>query len=79
VVAHSPGIEELVSDGETGYILAPGDIKGAAGCVVELLTRADRREDFGRRAYRRVAQAFDIAETTNQRLEFWRLRAVDDA
>ena len=71
VLARSPGIDELVLDQQTGYIVAPGDVEGAAQRVVELLCNPERRKAFGDRGRRHIENQFDIAETTRQRLAFW--------
>lgn len=71
VVARSQGIEEIVSDGETGYIVSPGGVHEAACRVVEILENAAVREAIGDRARRRVADMFDIRGTTHRRLDVW--------
>lgn len=71
VVARSPGIDELVSDGETGYIVAPGETQEAARKVAELLGNTALREAIGVQARRRVAEMFDIRITTGRRLAVW--------
>lgn len=71
VVTHSPGIDELVEHGESGYIVEPGAIDQAAERLIELLEDTGRAATFGRRGRRRILERFDIAATTRQRLACW--------
>ncbi len=73
VLARSPGIDELVASGQTGYIVAPGDVEDAARRVTGLLRDSRRREDFADRARRHIEAEFDIEDATRRRLAFWGL------
>lgn len=53
------GVEDIIVDGETGYLHAPGDLAGLAGSVVELLGDPGRRAAMGAAAARRVRAVFD--------------------
>jgi glycosyltransferase involved in cell wall biosynthesis len=48
------GIPELVEDGRTGKIVEPGNIKGLADALTDLLKNEKRRHEMGLRARKRV-------------------------
>ncbi|MGI8684201.1 MAG: glycosyltransferase [Acidimicrobiales bacterium] len=54
------GVAEVVVDGETGILVAPGDDRAAAEAVAALLDDDDRRRAFGAAAARRCAERFAI-------------------
>lgn len=55
------GLTETVVDGETGYLVAPGDIDGFVGRVRELHAAPLRRETMGRKARERVTERYSRA------------------
>jgi N-acetyl-alpha-D-glucosaminyl L-malate synthase BshA len=44
------GVPEVVEHGADGYLVEPGDVAGAAKHAIEILSRADRGREMGRRA-----------------------------
>ncbi|NJP06007.1 MAG: glycosyltransferase family 4 protein [Chloroflexaceae bacterium] len=42
------GIPEIVDDGQTGYLVAPGDAQALADAILRLLTNPERCREFGR-------------------------------
>lgn len=52
------GIPELITSGQEGYLLAPGDVQAFAEQIVRLATDAELRTQMGQRA-RDKAQLFD--------------------
>jgi glycosyltransferase involved in cell wall biosynthesis len=59
VVAYDDGaVGEIVVQGQTGMLAAPGDVKGLADALVRLCKDAGMREAMGRAALRRAATAF---------------------
>src|SRR5262249_8861163 len=65
LAANSRRLAELVRDGETGYLVAPGDKAAVARQTQRLLTDADLRRAMGEAARRRAAEQFraeDLAE-----------------
>jgi glycosyltransferase involved in cell wall biosynthesis len=44
------GIPEVIEDGVDGYLVAPRDVEAAARHALEILSRADRGREMGRRA-----------------------------
>lgn len=68
VVFPSGGSAEGVREGETGYVLPPGDEAGLADRIVALLTDPERRERFSRAARDWALREFDL-RTQTRRLE----------
>ncbi len=55
------GAREAVADGETGYIVAPGDDAAMAAHIIAFLQDPDRARAMGRRGHERVQQMFSCA------------------
>jgi glycosyltransferase involved in cell wall biosynthesis len=66
VVSHIPGVEELVEDGVTGYLVPPNRPEGFALAIKKLADSRDDRVRFGKAARRRVLR--DLDGTKNVRL-----------
>jgi glycosyltransferase involved in cell wall biosynthesis len=60
------GAEEVIRDGENGYLLDPGDVVGIANHVMMLLGDRDLRAVMGRRATAGLSEEFDIYEMVRQ-------------
>jgi len=58
VATHVAGIPELVNDGETGYLVAPGDLDALADRIVRLLADPDLRLRLGQRGRQHVMEHF---------------------
>lgn len=54
------GVPELVVDGETGLLVAPGDVDGLAHALERLLGDAETRRAFGEAGRRRAEERFDV-------------------
>lgn len=54
------GVPEVVSDGETGILVEPGDSGALARGIEELLASPERARDLGERGRRRAAAHFDV-------------------
>ena len=67
----SPGIEELIRDGETGLLVEAGDPVAAARRLVTLLADRQAVERIGRQAQARVMADFDVDRLMAERLERW--------
>lgn len=61
-----PGVEEAVADGESGLLVARGDVEAAAAAVDRLLGDADERRAFELRARRRVEENFERTRVWDQ-------------
>jgi glycosyltransferase involved in cell wall biosynthesis len=63
------GAREAIVEGETGYVVAPGDDEMMAARIISLLTDADRAREMGRRGRAVVEEKFSCAaqlESTEQ-------------
>ena len=56
-------VPEFCDDGVTGFLIAPGDVDGMAGAVLELLRNAERRAHMGEAGQAR-ARDFDLGVAT---------------
>ena len=54
------GIPEIVVDGETGYLVEPGDAVALAGAMEKLLREPDTSARLGRAGRRRAEELFDL-------------------
>jgi glycosyltransferase involved in cell wall biosynthesis len=66
VVSHIPGVEELVEDGVSGYLVPPNCPEGFALAMKKLAASRDDRVRFGKAARLRVLR--DLDGTKNVRL-----------
>ncbi|WP_231373763.1 glycosyltransferase family 4 protein [Thioalkalivibrio sp. ALE30] len=71
VVSRTPGIDELVHPGYTGYIVEPGDVDAAADRLREILGDEAVMARLGEHGRRHVEEWFDLEKTTKQRIEIW--------
>ncbi|HHX40642.1 MAG TPA: glycosyltransferase family 4 protein [Armatimonadetes bacterium] len=79
VVASRVGaIPELVVDGETGFLVPPGDADALAQAVNTLLEESRLRERMGRAGWQRAREEFDIARNGRRLVEL-ALRAREEA
>lgn len=60
VATRAGGIPEVVTDGETGLLVAPRDARALADAILALLRDADRRSRLARAGHRRVAERFSV-------------------
>lgn len=67
----SPGIEELLRDGETGLIVEAGNPGAAARRLTDLLAEPETVARIGRQAQARILQSFDVDRLMAARLERW--------
>ena len=58
VVTNTPGLSDYVIDGETGFLVPPGDDRAAAQAIVTLLTDSDRARAMGARGRSEVEASF---------------------
>jgi glycosyltransferase involved in cell wall biosynthesis len=67
----SPGIEELVEDGETGLLVEAGDSAAAAKRLTAILADPQAVERIGEAAQARVMAGFDVDRLMADRLARW--------
>lgn len=60
------GIPEIVADGETGFVYAPGNSAELASKIIRLLSDQDLARTLGEAAKKRVTDQFDSTATTDQ-------------
>jgi peptidoglycan/xylan/chitin deacetylase (PgdA/CDA1 family) len=60
------GIVELVSDGQTGRLVPPGDATALAGALLNLLDRPGLAAEFGRAGRRRIEQGYSFERMVDQ-------------
>ena len=60
VVADLGALSEIVAHGETGYVVAPGDVEAASRHVCALLADDDLRERMGRAGAERLDREFAV-------------------
>jgi phosphatidyl-myo-inositol dimannoside synthase len=70
VAGDSGGVRSAVRDGETGYVVAPTDVKAIAGAIRTLLTDDARREQMGRAARAAVEAHYNWARVGRETLAF---------
>ncbi|PYI99339.1 MAG: hypothetical protein DME98_01000 [Verrucomicrobia bacterium] len=69
-------VPEIVRDGESGLLVAPGDVKGLANALELLLRDPQLRARFGATGRRNVEVKFDVDKTAPQLLELVEAAAV---
>ncbi|HRC07371.1 MAG TPA: glycosyltransferase family 4 protein [Miltoncostaeales bacterium] len=75
VVSSSPGMDEYVLDGVTGYLVPPGDPGAMADALQSLLDDRDRAREMGEAGARHVREHFTSAQAAVQLRELARLVA----
>jgi colanic acid/amylovoran biosynthesis glycosyltransferase len=73
-----PGVEEVLEDGRTGFLVPEGDVEGLAARARLLLGEATRAEGMGALARQLSRERFDLGRVTD-RLEAIYLRAIRTA
>jgi glycosyltransferase involved in cell wall biosynthesis len=57
------GIVDVIAEGKTGLLVAPGDVEGLADALGQLLSDGPRRERMGAAAAADAARRFDFSES----------------
>jgi glycosyltransferase involved in cell wall biosynthesis len=71
VVSDTPGIDELVQDGSTGYVVSAADHEAAADVVCRSLGDPEGAASMTQRAYRMLESRFHVMATTGGYLGVW--------
>jgi glycosyltransferase involved in cell wall biosynthesis len=66
------GVPELVVDGETGFLVPPGDPHALAAAIERLLDDPDLRRRLGAAGRLRVSEHFDLASARRAHLDLYR-------
>jgi glycosyltransferase involved in cell wall biosynthesis len=56
------GVPEVVVDGQTGLLVAPGDAEALGRAIIELLADPERAQEMGERGRQRAASQFDLSD-----------------
>ena len=65
------GNAELVTDGQTGYLVAVGDVNQLAASIIGLLQNADRAHAFGAEGRRRALELFAPAAMVARHMKLY--------
>jgi glycosyltransferase involved in cell wall biosynthesis len=60
------GMQEVIRDGETGFVFDPFDLSTFQERCKELAANAQLRSDYGKRAHEMALELFDVEKTANQ-------------
>jgi L-malate glycosyltransferase len=60
------GLPEVVTDGETGYLLPIGDVEGMAKAAIEILSNPDLGRRMGKRGREVAIEKFDVKNVVPQ-------------
>ena len=71
VVAESPGINELIENGRTGFVVAPGDVESARQTIEEVLTDTSRAALLAEAARTFVVKNLDADRLAAYKIEIW--------
>jgi glycosyltransferase involved in cell wall biosynthesis len=67
VIAFAHGaLPEIVDEGKTGILVAPGDERALSQAIIALLGAPDLRERFGQAGYERARQYFSVQRTVRE-------------
>ena len=72
VASNIPGTDELVVDGQTGFLVPLGQTKAFAQRTNQLLDDADLRNRFGTAAQQRVREQFDVEKMVQSYIRLYR-------
>ena len=72
VATQAGGLPEIISDGKTGRLVAPGDPSALAAAMVDLLTHPRLADAMAAAALTRVAQCFSIQAMVAKNIEVYR-------
>ena len=75
----TPGIDELVTDNETGYLVEPGDIAESSAILESLMKGGDDLQAMTDAAYQHVVKNFDLAHTAQRLANLWQQAVLDKA
>jgi glycosyltransferase involved in cell wall biosynthesis len=79
VVTDVGGAREAVLEGETGYIVSPGDDESMAERIIQLLREPSRAREMGKRAKQRVIEQFSTERQVDSTLQLYGKLLARDA
>jgi glycosyltransferase involved in cell wall biosynthesis len=66
VATRGGGVNEIIVDGDSGILVAPGDPVALAEAIAKLLESEPRRREIAEKGYQRVADNFSIKHTADK-------------
>jgi glycosyltransferase involved in cell wall biosynthesis len=72
IVTDTGGAPELVSHGQTGLVVPPGDARAIAEAILRLERQPDENHRMGAAARRRLAEHFPLEASVAAHLELYR-------
>ncbi|NAZ71293.1 glycosyltransferase [Vibrio toranzoniae] len=72
IVSDTGGNAELVANGETGLVVAPGDAQQLADAILKLYNDRELCQQFGRAAKQRVIDKFNVEQGVQATLDVYR-------
>lgn len=66
ISTNTSSMKEIIVDGQTGYLVPPGDAEALANRAIKLLQNPAQHEQFGNAARRRVAELFTLERMIDQ-------------
>lgn len=71
VVSPSPGIEELIKDKETGFIIKDNNLNNAINIINDILSEKYDLNSIRNNAYNKIKKEFDISKEIDKYLKEW--------
>lgn len=72
IAANTPGMDELIEHGTSGFIVAPRDVPGAADALKRLLVSPKLRAQMALRGRAHMRENFRLSSCAAQYLDLWR-------
>lgn len=66
VTTRITGIPELIRDGIDGLMVAPSDVKGLAGALIQLMDKPELRKSMGKKARQRIIDEYNLEKNVGQ-------------
>ena len=71
ITTPTTGIEALIENGKTGFLVGMGDVEGLAEKIILLLDNPELDQRVSKNGRKRVKTLFDVSETTHQRIALY--------
>ena len=71
VSSRTPGMEELIDDGEDGYLVSPGDLKRASEIVSQYFEERERYAGVKEKAVAKIERLFNLEDAVRAYRDEW--------